>query len=335
MPTRATSPRRARLRSLAKINLDLRVLHRNPDGYHELRTVFQTVSAADAIEVEYRPARAIELSIDDEAGIPDNLILRSARAALEAMKTGGRVHFQLTKRIPMGGGLGGGSSNAAAVLLALPVLAGRALPMAERFRIGASLGSDVPFFLIGGTAVGIGRGTELYPLADLRAEPLLIVSPGIHIATPGAYQALNRSLTFTNLSSSINDFQSYVRTLLDRRSAGTASAFAENDFEAAVSSQYPQLRAIMRKLREFHAAGVRMTGSGSAVVAIFDSREKRDRARKMFEGVREFGGFRLLPASLVSGQGYRRLWRRQLAEHSVERPGPREDAWPLRSRYEQ
>jgi 4-diphosphocytidyl-2-C-methyl-D-erythritol kinase len=327
--------RRASVRSLAKINLDLRVLHKNPDGFHDLRTVFQTISLADTIEIEFEAARrgkfsTSDLSIDDPDHIPDNLILRAARAALDAMGVAARVHFRLIKRIPMGGGLGGGSSNAAAVLLALPVLAGRALSMEARMQIAASLGSDVPFFLLGGTALGMGRGTEIYPLAELAPAPLLIVSPGLHTATPEAYRALGRSLTFTGSSSSINDFQSYVRALIEGRSAGTASALGANDFEAAVSSQYPQLKTIMGKLRNLDAMGVRMTGSGSAVFAIFRSRTERERARRVLEGDRVVQGFRLLPASPVSRTAYRRLWRRQLLEH-VE---PQGDAWPLRSRYE-
>jgi 4-diphosphocytidyl-2-C-methyl-D-erythritol kinase len=249
--------------------------------------------------------------------------------ALEAMSLAARVHFRLTKRIPMGGGLGGGSSNAAAVLLALPVLAGRTLSMGKRLEIAASLGSDVPFFLLGGTALGIGRGTELYPLADIAPEPLLIVSTGLHIATPEAYRALNRGLTFTGSSSSINDFQSYVRALIEGRSAGTASALGANDFEAAVSSQYPQLKTIVGKLSKLDAVGVRMTGSGSAVFAIFRSCEERVRAQRVLQGDRVFRGFRLVPASLVSRAGYRRLWRRQLAEH-VEL---QDNTWPPQSRY--
>src|SRR5437016_4592907 len=120
-------PRPVKLLSVAKINLDLRVLHQRPDGFHELRTVFQTISLADTIEIEYEPSRRTELTLDDELAIPDNLVLRAARAALEAMRVHARVRFRLRKRIPMGGGLGGGSSNAASVLLALPVLAGRKL----------------------------------------------------------------------------------------------------------------------------------------------------------------------------------------------------------------
>ncbi len=322
--------RRAIVRSLAKINLDLRVLHKNPDGFHDLRTVFQTISLADTIGIEFAPARQRKVTIEDETGIPDNLIVRAAHAVLDEMKIAARVHFRLIKRIPMGGGLGGGSSNAAAVLLALPVLTGRALSMEARMRIAASLGSDVPFFLLGGTALGMGRGTELYPLADLAPEPLLIVSPGLHIATPEAYRALGRSLTFTGSSSSINTFQSYVRALIEGRAAGTASALGANDFEAAVSSQFPQLKTIVGKLRKLDAVGVRMTGSGSAVFAIFRSRKERERARTVLQGDRVFEGFRLLAASLVSRTGYRRLWRRQLLEH-IE---PRDNTWPLPSRYD-
>src|SRR5712692_7415244 len=138
-------PRRVKLRSPAKINLDLRVLHKRPDGFHELRTVFQTVSLADTIEIEYEPSRRTALTLDDELSIPDNLVLRTARAALDAMRVNARVHFHLKKRIPMGGGLGGGSSNAAAVLLALPALAGRDVAFETLMAFGEELGSDVPF----------------------------------------------------------------------------------------------------------------------------------------------------------------------------------------------
>jgi 4-diphosphocytidyl-2-C-methyl-D-erythritol kinase len=322
--------RSAKLRSLAKINLDLRVLHRNPDGFHELRTVFQTVSLADTIEIEYQAARRTELSIDDPAAIPDNLILRAARVTLDALRVTAKVRFRLTKRIPMGGGLGGGSSNAAAVLLALPVLAGRALPIERRLEIGAALGSDIPFFLLGGTALGLGRGTELYPLPEIAPEPVLIVSPGLHIATAPAYAALERGLTFAGSSSSINSFQAYVRALAARRSAGSASALSANDFESAVSGQYPQLKNLQAKLSRLGAQGVRMTGSGSAVVGIFGSREERERARTGLMRDRVFGSSRVMPGAMVSRRGYQNLWRRQLSEH-VDKPHA--DVWPLPSRY--
>ena len=324
------SVRRARLRSLAKINLDLRVLHRNPDGFHELRTVFQTISLADSIEVEYQASRRTQLSIEDRAEIPGNLILSAAAAALEAMRVHARVHFRLGKNIPMGGGLGGGSGNAAAVLLALPILAGKRLAMGTRMELASQLGSDVPFFLVGGTAAGLGRGGEIYSLPELKPDPLLLVSPGLHVATGPAYAALGRGLTFPESSRSINNFQAFVRALGVERSAGRASAFSANDFEPAVFRQYPELQIIQAKLWKLGAAGVRMTGSGSAMVGIFGSREQRDQARIVLEGDRVFRGYRVFPASLVSGAGYRRLWRRQLADHLV----PDKNTWPPQSRYE-
>ena len=160
-------PRRARVRALAKINLDLRVLGKRPDGFHELRTVFQTISLADTLEIAYTPARKTSISLVDDLHIADNLVVRAARLVMEAMRATGRVEMRLTKRIPMGAGLGGGSSDAAAVLLALPALAGRSIDLPKLCAIGEQLGSDVPFFLLGGTAVGIGRGSELFPLPDV------------------------------------------------------------------------------------------------------------------------------------------------------------------------
>src|SRR3954466_13387262 len=190
-----SSPRQARVRALAKINLDLRVLGKRADGYHELRTVFQTVSLADTLDLAFTPSRTTSIELEDAAEIPDNLVARAAQLVMDAMGKTGRVEMQLEKRIPMGAGLGGGSSDAAAVLLALPVLARRSLPLEQLCRIGEQLGSDVPFFLLGGTAVGIGRGTDLFPLPDGRPRAGVIVAPGIHVSTAGAYAALSRRLT--------------------------------------------------------------------------------------------------------------------------------------------
>ena len=324
--------RRVRLRSLAKVNLDLRVLHKRADGFHELRTVFQTISLADTLVIEYQPARRTVLELDDPLAIPDNLVLRAARAALDVMKVHARVRFRLQKRIPMGGGLGGGSSNAAAVLLALPVLAARRIPFDRLQDLGTELGSDVPFFLTGGTAVAIGRGTEYYGLPDVSAEPMLVVASGIHVATGRAYQALGRSLTSPDLSRKINDFRLFVRTLGDLRSARAASTLSANDFESAVFSQQPLLKKMWGRLRE-HAAGARMTGSGSALFAVFGSKAERDLAAKTLEGDRVFKDCRVIPASLVSGTSYRRLWRRQLAEHTEQPRTTDELIWPPHSRH--
>jgi 4-diphosphocytidyl-2-C-methyl-D-erythritol kinase len=314
-----------KIKALAKINLDLRILHKRPDGYHDLRTVFQTISLADTIEIDYEPARQTELLLDGNVEIPDNLIIRAALAVLDATRTHAKIRFRLTKRIPMGGGLGGGSSDAAAILLALPVLIGKPAPVDE---IGADLGSDVPFFLQGGTALGIGRGTELYPLPDVAEEPILLITPGVHVSTGPAYTALGRGLTYNQSSSKINGFREFVCALGDGRRASLASALSENDFEAVVFRQYPKLKSIVRKLSHSGAGGVgnaavRMTGSGSAIFALYESAGDRERARKMFGGD-------AISARLVSRRSYQRLWRRQLRDYIAAG----DELWPPRSRYE-
>jgi 4-diphosphocytidyl-2-C-methyl-D-erythritol kinase len=309
--------RSARIRSLAKINLDLRVLNRRPDGFHELRTVFQTISLADTIEIQYEKARRTDLSIEDPLKIPDNLVLRAARAVLDELGAHAKVSFRLRKRIPMGGGLGGGSSNAAAVLLSLPVLAGGSIPLERLGEMGTSLGSDVPFFLLGGTALGLGRGTELYALPELRPAPILVVSPGIHVATGPAYQALQRGLTAGDSSRKLNSSSAFV------------SALGVNDFETVVFRQHPQLKTLAGKLRKLGAAGVRMTGSGSAVFAVFDSREQRESVIGILKKDRVIGRYSVIPAALVGRRSYQRLWRLQLREHvSAD-----ESLWPPQSRY--
>lgn len=318
--------RHAKLRSLAKINLDLRVLHKRADGFHELRTVFQTISLADKIEIDYEPARRTELALDDAKAIPDNLILRAAGAVLDEMRVHARIRFRLTKNIPMGGGLGGGSSNAAAVLLALPVLAGKNIDLDTLLELGAQLGSDVPFFLTGGTVLGIGRGTELYSLPDLRPEPLMIVCPTVHSSTAEAYKALNRGLTETESSIRMNTFRAVVQRLGEVRSVGAVKDLSENDFEQAVGLQYPQLKGLPARLRRLGAVHVRMTGSGSAFFAVFESRTVRDQALRVWQDSRNQAP--AVSAETVSQRSYHTLWRTQLRAHATGQM-----TWPPHSKY--
>lgn len=308
--------RRFRLRSLAKLNLDLRVLHKRSDGYHELRTIFQTISLADTIEVEYQQGRT-RIELKSTLNIPDNLIVRAADMILAATGKTGCLHFSLQKRIPMGGGLGGGSSDAAAVLLALPVLLRKPLSLEALMEIAASLGSDVPFFLLGGAAVGLGRGTELYPLPDLPDWPALVIAPGIHSSTPEAYRELGRQPAAEPPAEKINTFQS---------SAWVAASGAwTNDFEEVVFRQHPQLAFIKGKLLKLKAWRAMMTGSGSALFGLFPSREMRDRAAESFR--KEFASNQVYPVTLVSRARYRALWRRQLAVSS------KSNIWPPQDRY--
>lgn len=308
-----SEPRHARVRALAKINLDLRVLGRRPDGYHELRTVFQTISLADTLELAFTPGRVSRIELDDAAGIADNLVTRAAAAVLDALKARGHLRMKLRKRIPMGAGLGGGSSDAAAVLLALPVLAGKRLDEGQAGAIARSLGSDINFFLQGGTAVGIGRGTELFPLPDAEARPGVLVAPGVHVSTAEAYRALSPRLTPDLHQNKIDSFQS----LIWRGIQGANG----NDFEPVVFETHPPLAALKRRLLRAGADPAMMSGSGSALFGLFRAQEDRKRALQAFTGEQAYA------FTLVGGSRYRRMWWSALGQHIDKK------LWPPLSRY--
>lgn len=320
--------RRARVRALAKLNLSLEVLHKRGDGFHEIRTIFQTISLGDRIELEYRPSSERRVFVDSDIEIPDNILVRAAHAVLNEGGRQGNVRFGLSKHIPMGGGLGGGSSDAAAVLLALPVLIGKAIPLIRLMEIGKGLGSDVPFFLLGGTALGLGRGTELYPLCDADVSHALVVAPGVHVSTPEAYKALGRTsepvaLTPGVASPKINNSQPLAMLLGGGLSAEGWAGFCSNDFEPVVFRQHPELEAIKEKLAEAGAFPALMSGSGSSLFGVFPSRGEARQARIQLKGTRT------VPVSFVSRQRYHALWWRQLADHIEPK------RWPPRSRYAQ
>ncbi|HTU48754.1 MAG TPA: 4-(cytidine 5'-diphospho)-2-C-methyl-D-erythritol kinase [Bryobacteraceae bacterium] len=301
--------------SFAKLNLDLRVLDKRADGYHELRTIFQTVSLKDTLTIDFDFAKRTQIDLSSSVDIPDNLVVRSAKLALDALKVRAWVRFVLDKRIPMGAGLGGGSSNAAAVLLALPALANKHISQPDLFRLAESLGSDVPFFLQGGTALGLGRGTELYPLPELPAQPALIVASGIHVSTREAYAALGREgysasvrdvadpLTSSPESPILREFQTIAWTL---DGSGLDRLPLTNDFEKAVFKMHATLPALARKLRRLGARPVRLTGSGSALFGVFNSVEASQAAASEFPPGTAFS------VRFVSRRQYRSAWRRAL-----------------------
>jgi 4-diphosphocytidyl-2-C-methyl-D-erythritol kinase len=310
-----SGPLRARLRALAKINLDLRVLHSRPDGYHEIRTIFQTISLADTIDVSYTPARRMQIQLSGDMATPDNLIAKAAALVFEAMRKTAHVELKLHKRIPAGAGLGGGSSDAAAVLLALPVLARRRIEMARLIELAAQLGSDVPFFLLGGAAVALGRGTELYPLPDGRVRRGLLIAPRVPVSTAAAYRALAPRLTIESAQNKIVSFQPRVWSEI----GDSVVEAGVNDFETVVFEQFPQLASLKRRLVRLGANPALMTGSGSAIFGLFAGRAQVRRAAKSLAGERVF------PISLVSRARYRQLWKRMLRPHIDE------GLWPPQS----
>jgi 4-diphosphocytidyl-2-C-methyl-D-erythritol kinase len=315
-------PERVRLRSLAKINLDLRVLHKRPDGFHQLRTIFQTISLADTIEMELERGRT-RIDLKSNIDIPGNLVLKAADLVLRAMRASCQLRIRLVKRIPMGGGLGGGSSNAASMLLALPVLLKKSIRLEKLLELAAELGSDVPFFLMGGTAVGLGRGTELYPLPDVPSSLGLLITPDIHSSTAAAYAALNRQRMDEAPAPIINNFQSFVLSACSP--TPNPQSHPLNDFETVVFHQHPQLKSIKGKLLKLGAWRAMMTGSGAALFGLFQSRELRDRAAGLFR--KDFAGDQVYPFTMVNRSRYRALWWRQLAVSSENK------TWPPQDRY--
>jgi 4-diphosphocytidyl-2-C-methyl-D-erythritol kinase len=312
----------ARVPAFAKINLALHVLGKRPDNYHEIRTVFQTISLYDSIDIEFQRARVRLIEIAGNVDIPNNLILRAAEALLDHWGIHAGIRFRLTKRIPLGGGLGGGSSDAAAVLLALPVLARKRVAPADLLEIAARLGSDVPFFLLGGTALGLGRGEELYPFPEPKAAYGILVAPDVHVSTPEAYGALGRpDLTSAGPSRNMNSFQSFGWSVREGLPVAGWAAGSRNDFEPVVFRLFPPLASIKRKLLRLGAKPAMLSGSGAALFGFFESRQKALAAAPFFTGEKVF------PISLVSRARYRSLWKRALGAQKDE------SAWPPQSRY--
>jgi 4-diphosphocytidyl-2-C-methyl-D-erythritol kinase len=245
-----------RLRAFAKINLDLRVLGRRSDGYHELKTIFQAVDWHDEILVE--PADRFEFSAPGTPEDETNLVVRAVRAyeRLAGMKA--NVRITVKKNIPVGRGLGGGSSDAAVTVIGLQRMFKRALPFEEVPYVLRELGSDVPFFALGGRAAGYGRGDEVYKLDDAAEYWVLLVDPGIMIATKEAYSWL----TVPDKSNNIEGFR-------DDAELGCAGDVWTNDFEGPVFTRYPQLAAIKEELLELGAYRAALSGSGSTVFGQF------------------------------------------------------------------
>jgi 4-diphosphocytidyl-2-C-methyl-D-erythritol kinase len=272
--------REVRIPACAKINLRLEVLGKRADGYHELRTIFQTISLHDTLKLRHSRRLGISLTISgneslSQEAVEKNLVYRAVEALRGELKVRTGVEISLDKKIPAGRGLGGGSSDAAAALLAYLRLTGKKFPASELLQIAASLGADVPFFLHGGTALGIGRGEEIYPLPDAPPFTLLVVSPGdIHVPTPDAYRWLHApslaSLTKVAAAHKLMEF-----CALCWSAQGTALS---NDFEKAVFQRHPRLAKIKRVLLHEGASEALLAGSGSAVFGVFPSPAKARRA---------------------------------------------------------
>jgi 4-diphosphocytidyl-2-C-methyl-D-erythritol kinase len=296
------------VRAFAKINLDLRVLGTRPDGFHELRTVFQSISLHDTVECIPRGGPfAIECAA---AGVPldqSNLVWRAADALWRALRRHPPVQdvvVRLAKRIPLQSGLGGGSADAAAALMGLSRIWGLRLRPGQLADVAASLGADVPFFLAGGTALGLGRGDEIYPLADLPRHWVVLLVPGFGVSTSEAYGWYDAERELAR--GPIVREPQHVPGPWPSRSAQMI-----NDLEVPIARHHPEIDQMKAALRRAGAAAAAMSGSGSAVFGLFQKRRDAVAAVDRLEG----SGWRVLLTESLGRGEHERLSRPRSSGH--------------------
>ncbi len=277
----------------AKLNLLLRVLSREADGFHSLETLFCLVDLADRIQVERRDGKGITIEVEgaDVGPAKDNLAVRAASLVLAATGERFGVHISLAKRVPVQAGLGGGSSDAAATLHAVNHLAGDAIPRHELLQFAARLGSDVPFFFSGAPlALGWGRGERLLQLPPLQPAPALLVTPPTPVATGEAYGWVDAARQTAGRRGAVAlDLDSLAHW-------GDIGRMAGNDFESPVFGRHPQIRAAFEALAGTRPLVCRMSGSGSTLFAVYRSSRDRDDAQMMLG--RKHG--RLVPCTTLA-----------------------------------
>ncbi len=303
------------VRSFAKINIGLEIGPRRGDGFHNLRTLYQTISLHDRLRIDLARGTGVEIRSKDPRVPEDesNTCWRMAERAMKTLKARGRVVIQVDKSLPVQGGMGGASSNAIATLLAIERLVGKELAPEERLLLAAEVGSDLPLFLVGGTVLGVGRGEEVYPVEDLPALDCVAVMPDVAISTPKAFadwDAKNQAgsgdeqpgsaaesagkLTADSGSVRLNGFSRAAFAWLSGSSTGVPAknsgnraeallldlvrAGIENDFERVVFPQHSELRAVKRALEREGAAYASLSGSGSTVYGLFGSAELAEKA---------------------------------------------------------
>jgi len=257
------------LRPCAKINLDLRVGGLRPDGFHEIRTILQTIDWCDELHL----AQADRFEFVCRGGPEDesNLVVRAVREFERMTARTVRARIELLKKIPIGAGLGGGSADAAATLLGLARLYDQEIPQLDLLRSLRALGSDVPFFAVGGRAAGTGRGEEVFPLEDDAGYRLLVVCPSLAVTTREAYSWL----TAPGESNSIESFCAQFI-------CGCADATPRNDFERVVFNRHPALATIRDDLLQAGASRAALSGSGAAVFGIFEDEQVAAAAASRF-----------------------------------------------------
>lgn len=285
------------LPSFAKINWHLQIAGKRDDGFHELCTIFQTISLCD--KLTFSESEKIILTCDNpQIPIDDtNLIVKAAKILQKKSGTEKGAEIHLEKKIPAPGGLGGGSSNAAIALLGLKKLWNIEISLDELRKIGADLGSDVPFFFCGGTALGTGRGTEIESIADENEKYLLIVTPKVDVPTREAFARVNAP-RLTNFDS--KSILQICRNEAEKLKVGKLKL--KNDFEESVFAIAPEIEKVKQKLLESGAKQALLSGSGASVFAVFEKKETRQATIKAIE---QIDNWRMFAVATISHEEYR------------------------------
>ena len=262
------------LKSPAKINLFLRILDKRKDGYHNLENLMQTINFCDEIEIAQKSVNDENIIFEcNEKNVPfgkENIAVRAVMKYREITGIKNKVFLKLKKRIPVGGGLGGGSSNAGTVLLGLNILNNNSLSIKKLTRVAIELGSDVPFFLHGGLALCTGKGEVVTPMKSMELFHIVLVNPGFSISTKTAYENFEKKqLTRVNESAKVLKCGSitYFKELIP---------VLHNDLEESVITQYPLLREIKDYLEKCGCEKAMVTGSGSSIYGICKEHNKAE-----------------------------------------------------------
>ncbi len=270
------------LKAPAKVNYRLEVLRKRPDGYHDLRMIMQRINLCDDIEISLRNTTGISVDCDNTAvsGGAENIAWRAADSLLSCSGKDIGVHISITKRIPVAAGLGGGSSDAATVLMGLNELLEIGFSDEKLMEIGVKLGADVPFFVFKKTALAEGIGEKLSIVEGLPQAWLVLVNPNIHVSTAWVYQNLtltNRSVDYKlpKFSNKVNDICSLL----------------ENDLESVTITRFPVIREIKNTLLENGASGVLMSGSGPTVFSVFNTEEEARGCHEVISKVDRWASF--------------------------------------------
>ena len=316
------------VRSFAKINLGLYIGIARADGFHDLRTVYQTIALHDVIRVSVGRGTGIEiLCTNKDPRVPldsSNTCYRIAERVLAELGANGKVTIEIEKRLPVQGGLGAASSNAVATMIALERTLKKKLSGPARLRIASEVGSDLPLFLVGGTTLGVGRGEEVYPLPDLPPVAMVVVTPEVGVSTPQAFADWDQ-LTRSPASDRLFEVGCVLSAWLSSLTSGLPNTGAsakggsraekllldlvrtgiENDFEKVVFPKYPELRDIKGALERAGSKYASLSGSGSTLYGLFrspaDAAKAASRLRKQ--------GLKAVATSTLTRQQY---WKKVL-----------------------